>query len=122
MFTKSHLLTVFIVFSFLFGGGFDSFFGMIRGNDPVQSGETVEYHINVVNHADEDIEDVHVRMYIYDLGEMIVGSNFDVDDHDNAGKFLFWDTEGVEPGDYWVRITISNDDFREVKHRVISIY
>jgi|TARA_B100001971_G_C18043128_1_gene458729 hypothetical protein len=121
MFDKYHILTVFIVFSLFFGGGFDSFFGQIRDDEPVESGQTLEYHVNVVNHADDDIDDVHVRMFIYDLGEMIVANTFDVDDLDSAGKFLLWETEGVEPGEYLARITLSNDDFREVKHRYITI-
>ena len=63
-------IALFLVFSFAFGGGFDTFIGMIRGNDPVESGQTLEYHVNVVNRADRDIDDVHVRMYIYDLGRL----------------------------------------------------
>ena len=115
------VFAVFVIMSFFFGGGFDSFFGQIRDDKPVQSGETLEYHVNVVNHADDDLEDVNVRMFIYDLGEMIVSNTFDVDSIDSAGKFLLWDTDGVEPGEYLARITLSNDDFREVKHRYITI-
>ena len=117
---KMALFGIFVVLS-LFGGGFDSFFGQIRGNDPVQSGQMLEYHVNVVNHAKYDLDDVHLNMFVYDLGELIVTNTFDVDDTDNAGKFLFWDTDDVAPRDYLVRITLSNDDFREVKYRYITI-
>ena len=118
--TKIAIFSIFIVLSF-FGLSFDSFFGQIRGNDPIQAGEVLEYHVNTVNRADDDLEGVHLRMFIYELGELIVTNAFDVDDLDNAGKFLFWNTQEVPPGEYLARITLSNDDFRRVKHRYITI-
>jgi uncharacterized membrane protein len=98
-----------------------SFFGMIRSNEPITSGEELEMHVNIVNDLNEDLEDVHLSMLIYDLGIVINANTFDVDDMDNVGKFLFWETEGIPAGDYLVRITASNDDFRNVKHRYITI-
>ena len=62
-----------------------------------------------------------VRMYIYDLGLIFQTSSFDLDDGDTAGKFLFWNVQDAEPGDYLVRITASNDDVRAVTHRYITI-
>jgi len=94
---------------------------MIRGNVPLDRGDELEMHINVVNNLDEDLEDVHVRMLIYDLGIVVDSNTLDVDDMDNAGKFLFWDTDRVPAGDYLVRVVASNDDFRNVNHRYISI-
>lgn len=98
-----------------------SFFGMIRGNEPVSSGDELEMHVNIVNDLNSDLEDVHLSMLIYDLGIIIGANTFDVEDNDNVGKFLFWETDEVPAGDYLVRIVASNDDFRHVKHRYISI-
>ena len=117
---KAALFTIFVILSF-FGGGFNSFFGQIRGNDPVPSGEVLEYHVNAVNHADDDLEDARASIFIYELGGFISTNTFDVDGKDNAGKFLFFNTQGIPPGEYLARITLSNDDFREVKHRYITI-
>ena len=98
-----------------------SFFGMIRSNDPVASGDELEMHVNVVNDNDYDLDDMHLKFLIYDLGITVNTNTFDVDDMSNTGKFLFWETEGIPAGDYLVRIIASNDDFRSVKHRYISI-
>jgi len=117
---KAALLAIFVIFGF-FGGSFNSFFGQIRGNDPVPSGEILEYHVNAVNNADADLEDVHVSVFIYELGEFIGTNAFDVDSKDNSGKFLFWNSQNIPPGEYLARITLSNDGFREVKHRYITI-
>lgn len=98
-----------------------SFFGMIRSNEPVARNGELGMHVNVVNDLNNDLDDVHLSMLIYDLGIVVNTNTFDVDDRDNVGKFLFWEAENIPPGDYLVRITVSNDDFRNVKHRYISI-
>lgn len=98
-----------------------SFFGMIRSNDPVVRGEELEMHINVVNDLNSDLEDVHLSMLIYDLGIVVNANTFDVEDNGNTGKFIFWETDDVPAGDYLVRITASNDDFSNVKHRHIAV-
>lgn len=95
--------------------------GMIRWNDPVISGQELEMHINVVNDNDADLDDNHVNVLIYDLGIELVTNTFDIDGDEKVGKWIFWDTKGVEPGTYLSRIVVSNDDFREVTHRYITI-
>ena len=128
------LIFIFIVFTLFtnlrfFDRGFDSFFGQIRNDEEVESGEEIVFHVNVANRLDDDdnggfrddLEDLKVRIFILELGEMLTANSFDVDDMDSAGKFIFWDTQGVPPGEYLARITLSNDDFREVKHRYITI-
>ena len=98
-----------------------SFFGMIRSNEFVESGDVLEMYINVVNSLGSDLDGVHVSMFIYELGVVVNSDTFDIDGRDNAGRLLFWETNGVPAGDYLVRITASNDDFRNVKHRYITI-
>ena len=98
-----------------------SFFGMIRSNEPVVSGDELEMHINIVNDLGSDLDDVHVSMFIYDLGVEVNSNTFDIDGKDSAGRLLYWDTSGIAAGDYLARIVASNDDFRNVKHRYITI-
>ena len=94
--------------------------GMVRGLDFNDNDNFL--HVNVNNHGDEDIDDLTIRVLIYDLGVVLQTSNFDLDDKDTTGKAIFWDVPSdVKPGDYWARITVSNDDVREVEHRLITI-
>ena len=96
--------------------------GSIRGNDPVSAGDMFFMHVNVANDGTKDLDDLKVRVVIYDLGVILQTNPFDLNDGDTDGKFLFWDVPRyVEPGYYWARITVSNDDVREVTHRVITI-
>jgi hypothetical protein len=96
--------------------------GMIRDNGPATSRDLFFMHVNANNDGTKDLDDLSVRVLIYDLGTILQTNSFDLDDGDNDGKFLFWDVPSyVEPGNYWARVTVSNDDVRKVKHRVITV-
>ena len=93
--------------------------GAVRIND--YGDDMLFFHVNVVNDGAKDLDDLRVRVLIYDLSIVLQTSNFDLQDGDTDGKFLFLDKENIEPGTYLARITVSNDDVREVKHRYITI-
>ena len=93
--------------------------GAVRIND--YGDDMLFFHVNVVNDGAKDLDDLRVRVLIYDLGLILQTSNFDLQDGDTDGKFLFLDTEDIEPGTYLARITASNDEAREVKHRYITV-
>ena len=113
MFNHKILFVVFLVFGLI---------GMIRDNGPVSTNDLSFMHVNVVNDGTQDLDDLRVRLLIYDLGLIFQTSSFDLNDGDSDGKIIFLDILGdAEPGDYWVRITVSNDDVREVTHRIITI-
>lgn len=96
--------------------------GMIRGLDYFMPGDVNYMLINVNNDGDEDLDDLKVSVFVYDLGVVLKTSQFDLDDHETAGKILYWDVpKDTEPGSYWARITVSNDDVRKVKHRLVTI-
>ena len=95
---------------------------MIRDNGPVSANDLYFMHVNVINDGDDDLDDLSVRLLIYNLGIILQTDSFDLEDDDNDGKLIFWDVpQDIGPGDYWARITVSNDDVREVKHRLITI-
>ena len=96
--------------------------GMIRDNGPANGDDLFFMHVNVVNDGEKDLDDLSVRLLIYDLGIIFQSRSFDLNDGDTEGKIIFWDVpKNTPPGDYWVRVTVSNDDVREVKHRIITI-
>ena len=95
--------------------------GAIRISDPLATDDLFFMHVNVNNQGQSDLEKLTVKVHFYDLGITLQSSPFDLDDGDSTGKLIFWDAGYVEPGDYLVRITVSNDDVREVKHRIVSI-
>ena len=78
--------------------------------------------VQVANADGREAEDVHVRTWLplfsdmgYGMIEKIEGSS--------PGKLVFQDIpDGTPKGEYWVRITVSNDDERRVKYRLVDIY
>ena len=107
---------IFFVIFLVFG-----LIGAIRSNDPISASDAYFMHINANNDGTEDLDDLSVKVIIYDLGIVLQTNSFDLQDGDRDGKFIFWDAPNVEPGDYLARITVSNDDVRRVKHRYITI-
>jgi hypothetical protein len=98
---ESHkiLFVVFLVFGLI---------GAIRISDPVGSDDLFFMHVNVNNEGTRNLDDLSVRVLFYDLGIILQTNSFDLDDGDSTGNYL-------------VRITVSNDDVREVRHRIVTI-
>src|SRR3989338_3481716 len=97
--------------------------GAIRVND--YGDDMLFFHVNVVNDGAKYLDDLMIRVLIYDLGIVLQTSNFDLQEGDTDGKFLFLGKGkgkgDIEPGTYLARITVSNDDVREVRHRYVTI-
>lgn len=114
------ILSLFLVFSVAGLVERDPVLGMIRTNSPVKSGELFEMHVNVVNDLEDDLDDMHLRLFFPELGEYFQVNTFDIDDNDKQGKWFTWALD-IPPGEYLTRITVSNDDFRSVKYRYITV-
>ncbi len=78
-------------------------------------------HVNVKNEFGSSMEDLKVRVFIYDLDTFLQTSSFDLGKGDKDGKFVFLEGNELKPGTYLARITVNNDKAREVKHRYITI-
>ena len=108
---------IFFVIFLMFG-----LMGMIRDNGPAIQGDLFFMHVNVNNHGTNNLDDLSVSMLIYDLGIILKTNSFELNDGDSDGKFLFWDIpKSAKPGNYWARVTVSNDDVRKVRHRLITV-
>jgi len=96
--------------------------GQIRFlDDYFRLGQELEMHINVVNDKPYDVDDVRVKVDILGLTQL-TSHNFDVDDNSNYGFFFHWIIPyNSKKGEYLVRITASNDDFKDIKYRYITI-
>lgn len=77
--------------------------------------------LNVQNHAHSRMDDVKATAIIYDLDQRYSTTRFDVGSSDEVSRRLLTDESVMEAGEYWVRVTVSNDDMRRVKHRLLFI-
>ncbi len=95
-------------------------FGKIR-TASYNSDEILE-HVNVRNDVTKDLENVKITIYMPMLGIYQKSGGFDIDGGEIQGKFVFVDIPKSAPrGDYLARISISNDDYRDVSYTWISI-
>lgn len=79
-------------------------------------------HVNVNNEGARDLDGLSVKVLIYDLGVILQSTPFDLDNGDSTGKLVSWNSPGyIQPGNYLARISVSNDDVREVRHRIVTI-
>lgn len=68
------------------------------------------------------LNDLHVSAYIPDLGVYIPGKSGDLYPGERGSRTLVWEVpKDVQPGEYMMRIVVSNDDVRKVKHRYVLI-
>jgi hypothetical protein len=85
-------------------------------------GELLGTGIRVENNYDTDLEDVRVTVGVPDLGLVKRAGPFDLDDGDEVLKDLYIEIpEWAEPGEYYIRIDISNDEVKRVVHRVFTV-
>lgn len=112
------IIMVGLLFSFV---GFNPFRTIII-EEPAVAGQEFLTHVNLRNDLSSNVGDVSVRMFIYDLGLVFYSSEFDIADRDGVGLWVFGElSSNVPPGDYLVRVTASNDHFRDVRHVYITI-
>ncbi len=76
--------------------------------------------VEVANEGAFHAEGVHVRSWIPDSSDRAYGQIQEIAGF-SRGRTLIQDTDSLPPGEYWVRITVSNDDERRVKHRLVTI-
>ncbi len=103
------------VFSFATMGAFYS-------NEPVSAGDELEVLAIVRNPTDTTMENVNIRLFIYELGIMMNSYPFDVDDKDSAVGRIYWTVPSNIPrGTYLAKLVASNDRFRDWQHMYITI-
>lgn len=87
-----------------------------------QRGHTGTAYFNVRNNFDEELEDVNVKVYIYELGLLYSSSSDDIEANDHELKRVNVNIPKKVPvGKYLVRISAGNDHFRDVEHAYITI-
>jgi len=97
-------------------------FKRIRYNDYVQAGNLFRLSVNVFNDGSDDMEDVKITAYLFDLEERRTAGPFDVDKGEEVTANLYLDIpENAQPGNYDLRIIASNDDFSHNEHRIVTV-
>ena len=87
----------------------------------INAGDHLPVYVGVTNDGD-DLEDLKVTAIIYELGVKRSGDIFDLDNGESIQKYVYLDIPGdAESGEYYVRVTVSNDEITHVAHRVVEV-
>ena len=76
--------------------------------------------VEVANEGAFHAEGVHIRSWIPFASERATNQIQEISGF-NRGKTLIQDADSLPPGEYWVRVTVSNDEERRIKHRLVTI-
>jgi hypothetical protein len=97
-------------------------------DDRITDLNDLEVHTSVVNNVYdldknryEKLKDVKVKIYFEDLGFLLKTNSFDIDKNSNTGNLMRFDDYTIPPGEYLIRFTASNDDYRSRKFRYLTI-
>lgn len=77
--------------------------------------------VQVSNAGAHEAEDVHVRTWMPSFSDRGYGMISQLDYSDKGKAVIQTLPEGTPKGEYWVRVTVSNDDERRVKHRLVIV-
>ncbi|MFC1723580.1 PKD domain-containing protein [Nanoarchaeota archaeon] len=87
----------------------------------VAPGEYLMMSISLENTLDEDLDELHVRVFLDDYG-LWATKTLDLDSNDRETVNMHLDVPfSIDPGVYDLRITASNDDVRRVKYRHLIV-
>ena len=85
-------------------------------------GDPFAVQVYLVNNGDIDMKDVTVSAAIYDLGLKRMSGKFDLDEGETASETLHAQVPYfAEPGEYLVKVTVSDDHFHETTYRTVTV-
>ena|SRR3989338_4995541 len=92
-------------------------------DEPLKRGETETLYFSIRNGIDKNLEDVNVKLYIYDLGLMYQSPvSASIQKKDHVVERVFADIPlDIEPGEYDALIRVGNNKYKDTKHITIRI-
>ena len=85
-------------------------------------GEMIIVNTKIVNDGNKNLDDVRVRLFVYDLNMMVSSKEFDVKKgetkHVSTGLQI---PEDAEEGEYLVEVFVENDGFHDAAYRQFTI-
>ena len=96
--------------------------GVFFIDEPLERGEFETAYFNIRNDLNRELEEVNVKLYIYDLGLMFTSMGGDIQERDHVVQRVFMPIpSNVAPGDYTAKVVVGNDEFRDSKHILLRV-
>lgn len=81
----------------------------------------LEMFVNVRNPTNTNYNNVNMRVFSEGIDFSMYSGGFDLRKNDRSTKRIYADISGIEPGEYWVRISLSGS-IRDVKYVPLYVY
>ncbi len=95
---------------------------LVVRSEYAHAGDEIEISMDVENKGIEKLEDITISATIQELGLRKNIGPFDLKRKDEASKRIIMDIpEDVPEGNYYLRLTFSNDDVKRIKYRQVTI-
>ncbi len=93
-----------------------------RDSEVVEAGSYLEIYVSAENIGGRDKDDVMVSAIIPELQTFAKSPQYSLDDGEENGVYLYlWIPEGTAPGYYTVRMTLSDDTTKRIRHRDVIV-
>ena len=87
------------------------------------AGEYVSLQVNMKNNGNKKLKDLKVTALVYDLGLKKSGGEFDLKSGQQKSKNLVLQMPyNAQPGEYLVKVTVTNSEYHESTYRLLTIY
>lgn len=90
--------------------------------ESLQAGDYFQISVNMKNNGKKDINEAQVNVIIYELGINAATKEFDFEKGTSESKNLLVQLPNdLEPGEYLVKVTLSNIYYHETAYRLITV-
>ncbi len=84
---------------------------------PLEAGQEMEMFFTVRNPTKYDLEDLNVKVHIYDLGLTLFSNEFHLNDETHKLVRISWIAPSrLGKGSYLARISVGNDHLKDINH------
>ena len=88
----------------------------------LRPGDSFQLNVGVENRANTDFEDLQISVVLMDFAERSVSNSFDLDSGDQESKILNLNVPRyARSGEYFMKITVGNDDTTSIIYRSIRV-
>ena len=91
-------------------------------SEEVSPGDYLTLRVSLFNSGEVDLNDAAITVMAYDWNVKVSGSEFDLDNGESYHKRLYLPVPyDALPGDYLLKISVSDDHYHESAYRLVTV-
>ena len=91
-------------------------------SEELSPGDYLTLSVGLFNNGDVDLDDAAITVMVYDWNVKVAGREFDLDHDDSYHQLLYLPVPyETLPGDYLIKISVSDDHYHESAYRLVTV-